>query len=279
MSPIRRYLSMAMGALSLLILGYIVAVAARSRPGTTTDDSLFEINSALDFDATRILAWIILAMATLGAVLFALGLTQRKPREDQKKRSLLGLIIGVVAFLLIVRYVQPLTQTFLEGSDPAEAAETLDQAPSDSSGSSGWLFSLLLAAVVAAALTRVGVSVRSAEAPFDTLEDPAVQEASIHARSPESIPAQLGDDPRSRVLAAYSRFEEDANATGVVRKSTETAGQHARRSSRDLGLDPAAVEGLTTSYSRTRFGFGEITQDEASAAERLSAELRQGMRR
>lgn len=266
MTPLRRYLSMAMGALTIVLLGYVAAVAARSRPGNSAEDPLFEMNSRLDLDLGRIVAWIVIVMAVLGFVLFALGVKQAKPKETRKKRSYLGLILGVIAFALIFRYVRPLADTLLNPEQVSGSEEAVDRVAPGPSGSSGWLFSLLVAAIVAAALTRVGLAVRDGDPSFE----PEVAASEAPTGEPVSRRAATnllprGSDPRSRILDAYSLFEDSAGSTGLTRKVTETANRHAARVARDLDLDPLDVSGLLRQYARARFGF--LAQDEADAAE------------
>lgn len=279
MKPARRYLSMAMAAVSLLLLGFVVAVAARSRPGSTADDPLFEMDSVLEFDATRILAWLIIAMTVLGAVLFALGVKQSKPKEGKRKRSILGLVLGVAAFFLILRYLQPLSQSLFDTAEVSEATDVVAQTTPEQSGrSSSWLFSLLVAAIIAAALTRVGLSAREGDVSFDPPdEDVALEPARLQSVGSTPSALALGTDARSRVLAAYAGFELAAAATGLPRKSTETANRHARRVGRELGLDPGEIGRLMSPYSRSRFGFRTVTHDEAELAETTSDQLRRKM--
>jgi hypothetical protein len=260
---------MALGAVTVLLLGFVVAVAARSRPGTSTDDPLFEVNSRLDLDISRIFAWIIVAMAVVGVVIFALGLQQAKPRQDRRKRSYLGLILGVIAFFLIFRYVRPLAETFFNPETVTGNDEAVDQVAPGSSGSSAWLFSLLLAAIVAAALTRVGVSVRDGD---PTLEPDLPREAVLPAPITSSRGHLLatGTDPRSRVLQAYLEFEETAAARGVPRRVTETANRHSIRVTRELGVDPTSVSRLANLYGRARFGFNPQSESTAIEAEGLA---------
>jgi hypothetical protein len=259
---------MALGAVTVLLLGFVVAVAARSRPGTSTDDPLFAVNSRLDLDISRIFAWIIVAMAVVGVVIFALGLQQAKPRQDRRKRSYLGLILGVIAFFLIFRYVRPLADTFFNPEATTANEEALDQVAPGSSGSSAWLFSLLLAAIVAAALTRVGVAVRDGD---PTLEPDLPRIAVLEAPKTSSQGHLLatGTDPRSRVLQAYLEFEETAAARGVPRRVTETANRHSIRVTRELGVDPTRVSRLGTLYGRARFGFTPQSESTAVEAEGL----------
>lgn len=274
MKPFRRYISMTMAAVSLLLLGFVVAVAARSRPGTADDDSLFEMNSPLEVDITRVLAWVIIAMAVMGAVLFAMGVKQAKPQEGRRKRSLLGLILGVVAFFLILRFLQPLSQSLFSNPPAPETPEAVAQASEQSGRSSSWIFSLLVAAVIAAALTRVGQLTREGDVSFDTSEAEVPAGAGpVQVLAPARTPLTLGVDPKSRVLAAYEQFEMAATSHGPARKSTETANRYARRAGKELGLDPTELRQLMNRYSRSRFGFRAIGREEAEGAEAASDRL------
>lgn len=270
MTPVRRYVSMALGAVTILLLGFVVAVAARSRPGTSTDDSLFEIDSRLDLDISRIFAWMIVVMAVLGVVLFALGLKQSKPRQNQRRRSYVGLVLGGIAFFLIFRYVRPLADTFFNPEAVSRNEEAIDQVSPGSRGSSGWLFSLLLAAIVAAALTRVGIAVRDG----DPMIEPEVSMARVLDAPDTSTRRPLilatGTDPGSRVLKAYLEFEDSAGHRGVARRPTETANRHSLRVVRDLGVDASSVERLVNIYGRARFGFKTQSESTAVEAERLA---------
>lgn len=273
MTPVRRYVSMALGAITILLLGFVVAVAARSRPGTSIDDPLFEVNSRLDLDLGRVVAWIVVVMAVIGAVLFALGLKQSKPRQDQRKRSYLGLILGVIAFVLIFRYVRPLADGLLNPEAVAGTEEVIDQVAPGSSGSSGWLFSLLLAAIIAAALTRVGIAVRDGDPALQPELVTATQSGMPITRNPGRFAHALGTDPRSRIFQAYARFEDHAGRDGVVRRATETANRHANRVVLELGLDPVGVSRLVGLYGRARFGLTSQNETTAAEAESLAGSL------
>ncbi len=273
MTPVRRYVSMALGALTILLLGFVVAVAARSRPGTSIDDPLFEVNSRLDLDLGRVVAWIVVVMAVIGAVLFALGLKQSKPRQDQRKRSYLGLILGVIAFVLIFRYVRPFADGLLNPEAVAGTEEAIDQVAPGSSGSSGWLFSLLLAAIVAAALTRVGIAVRDGDPALQPELATATQSGVPLTRNPGRLAHTLGNDPRSRIFQAYARFEDHAGRDGVVRRATETANRHANRVVLELGLDPVGVSRLVGLYGRARFGITNQNETAADEAEGLAGSV------
>lgn len=264
---------MGLGAISLILLGFVVAVAARSRPGGPGEESLLDVEIDLAFDLTRILAWIILITAIIGAVLFAVGVKQAKPRQEKKKRNIWA-VVGVAAALFVfIRYIQPFAAGLFEAADITETTDAaIEEGNPQASGSSAWLFSILFAAIVVAALTRVGLTVRGADASFDMPDPPEPALVGSSWRQ-AALPLPLGSDPRSRVLTAYSRFEHAANLKGVGRRSTETARRHASRAVRDLGVSGGDTSALIATYSLTRFGRAEITSVDAETAELLSAKL------
>ena len=277
MSQTRRFVSMVLGAISLLLLGFIVAVAARSRPGATGDDSLVSLDLDLDLDLGRLVGWVVFILAMLGAILFAFGVKQAKPHPDQRMRSILGVVLAVAVFYLVFRYFRPLADGLL-GPIESGSAEAGDGGGEAATGStSAWIFSLLVAAIVAAALTRVGLTVRDAEGDFfePEIEPPSTVESMSAPIHPRALP--LASDPRSRVLNAYYRFEESAGVQGVPRRATETAGRHARRAAKELGLAADRVNALMGRYSRTRFGQSGVTPEDAETAELISRQLTQEM--
>lgn len=273
MSRQRRLVSVVLGLVTLLSLGFVVAVAARSRPGGIGDDPLFEFDTNFDINLGQLLGWILIVLAVLGAVILVFAIKEVRPRRQERKRSYVGVVLGVLVFLLILRFLQPVAENF--AADPAGSGQgdASGNSPASGSGAAAWLFSLLVAAVIAAALTRVGMAARLTDAPFE--------ESSLEAVSPRRSPdamhspavLELGADPRSRVLSAYGRFEQTAAERGVARRATETAQRHARRAATELDLDLASVTGLMARYSRTRFGYGPVTEEDAEDAEEMSARL------
>ncbi len=269
----RRFISMALGALSLILLGFVVAVAARSRPGGPGEESLLDLEIDLAFDMTRILAWIILITAMVGAVLFAVGVKQAKPRQEKKKRNIWAIVAVAAALFVFIRYVRPFAAGLFEAADITETTEAaVEDVSPQSSGNSAWLFSILFAAIVVAALTRVGLTVRGAEASFDIPEapEPALVGSSWRRAA---MPLPLGSDPRSRVLNAYAKFEYAVSLKGVGRRSTETAQRHASRAVEELGMSRDDTSALIAAFSLTRFGRTEITSADAETAELLTAKL------
>lgn len=278
MSRQRRYVSVVLGLVTVLSLGLVVAVAARSRPGGPGDDPLFEFDPNFDLPLGQLVGWALVVLAVLGAIILVFAIKEVRPRRQERKRSYLGVILGALAFLLILRFLQPVAENFVADPGSATGADTNGDAVTTGGRAAAWLFSLLVAAVIAAALTRVGLAVRLADAPF---EDPAPEAAVSSHRPPDTgfRPAaiDLGTDARSRVLTAYGQFEQAAAARGLGRRATETAQRHARRTAIELDLDSVSVTGLMARYSRTRFGNGTVSDGDADEAEAMSSTLCRAM--
>lgn len=293
MSRQRRYVSVVLGLVTLLSLGFVVAVAARSRPGGSGDDPLFEFDANFDVDLGQLIGWTLIVLAVLGAIVLVFAIKEVRPRRQERKRSYAGVILGALVFLLILSFLQPVAENFVadpggmvEGDANGDLADPGGTAQGDANGdtatsgesAAAWLFSLLVAAVVAAALTRVGLAVRLADTPFDDSE-PEVAASSGRPSNTRLSPTALvlGTDARSRVLNAYGRFEQAAAGRRVGRRGTETAQRHARRTATELDLDLASVTRLMARYSRTRFGNGPVSDSEADEAEAMSSTLCRAM--
>ena len=276
MSRRRRLLSMVTAALAVLGLGFVVAVAARSLPGSTGDEPLLDFDFQVNFDLSPVFAWILLLVAVLGAVLFALGLRERQPRDFGTRRNLLGTLIGLILFVVIARWLRPAAEALLdEGAAVADSATEV-MADDGVGTAGGWLFSILLAAILAAALTRIGLSIRTVTSPFEPDERSPAAAAPLPIR-PASARRGLGDDPRSRILIAYEEFEDRLSRSGRPRDQAETTARHANRAAQELSLDADEVEGLVGHHARARFGSEPLTESEARAAEVSSARLRSGV--
>lgn len=273
MSRQRRYVSVALGLVTLLMLGFVVAVASRSRPGGPGDDPVFELDTRFSLDLGQLFAWILVILAVLGAILLVFAIKEVRPRRVERRRNYLGVILAVIVFFLIFRLFQPLAETLVGEQAPPDAADAPGDVGTSGGGPAVWLFSLLVAAVVAAALTRVGMAVRQADTSFDAPEPTPSQAGAMPRADSHSRVLELGVDPRSRILRAYQRFEDGAAAHGLARRATETANRHARRVAEEVGLSQRSTDDLMVRYSRTRFGFSHPTDDDAASAELLSAAL------
>ena len=273
MSRQRRYVSVGLGLVTLLTLGFVVAVASRSRPGGPEDDPVFELDTRFDINLGQFFAWILVILAILGAILLVFAIKEVRPRRVERRRNYLGVILVVIVFFLIYRLFQPLAETLVGEQGSPDAAEAPGEVGTSGGGPAVWLFSLLVAAVVAAALTRVGMAVRQADTSFEALEPTQSWASAAPRADPHSRVLELGVDPRSRILGAYQRFEDRAAEHGLARRATETANRHARRVARELGLNDRSTDDLMVRYSRTRFGFRTPTDDDAATAESLSSAL------
>lgn len=263
---------MVTGAVSLLALGAVVAVAAGSLPGGG-DEPLLEVGRRSSFDPTPVLAWIIVFLAMVGFVLWAMSLG--RPRSQQKggKRGVLAVLVGVVIFLVLLRLARPLAETLL--AEPPSAVDPLDAPVREAvgGGSQIWLFSLLLAGILAAALTRIGISLIVKAGPEESAGAGEVEIEPVIPEIPESVGRPLGDDPRSRVLRAYHRFESDLAAAGHPRGVSETTGRHARSAASSLGLDSDLVRTLVGLHAAARYGAPIPERAEADTAEHCAARL------
>ena len=276
MSRRRRLLSMFTASVAVLALGFVVAVASRTLPGASGGEPLFDFEFRPNLDLGPVVAWILLILAVLGAVLFALGLRQSQAREADRRRRILGTAIGLVFFVVIARWLRPAAEALLD--EGAAAADSATEVLGDDrvGTASGWLFTILLAAVLAATLTRIGLSIRTVPPAFRPDGEKAVTAIPVPARS-APMPRLLGDDPRSRILAAYVEFENRLAAVGRPRDESETTARHAWRVGRELNLDPDEVRVLVGHHSKARYGIAPPTKSDASAAERSASRLTAGM--
>jgi hypothetical protein len=271
---------MVTGSIAVLTFGFVVAVAAGSLPGSR-EDSRLEVAFRADFDPTPVLAWVLLLLALVGVMLFAMGMKQARPRKERGKRGVLIILLGVVVFVLLLNWVRPMADAWLEETPPTAGTAT-DIAgsgadPGDNAGEVAWLFGVLVAAVVAACLTAIGLKVTAAE----PAAQPGAQPAGEHDEGPppptsssRPIASSSGDDPRSRILTAYEQFETTLALAGHRRVETETTRRHAGRVATRLGLDRGQVDDLVELHAVARYGSAEPGSAEAGSAESLSAALR-----
>jgi hypothetical protein len=273
----RRLVAMTTAGAAVLGLGFVVSVASHSLPGGEESDLRFDMDFALDVDLSPILAWILLLLAVVGAVLFALGIGQARPRQDGRRRNSLALVIGLLVFIALYRWLRPAAEAIL--GEPQTTTETVEDVPAGGAGAAGgWLFTVLLAAVIAATLTRIGLSIHSAGLPFQVEARVATP---VHAprRRVASGALALGTDPRSRVLDAYHDFEEHLAAVGEPRPEHETTGRHARRMVGRFGLDSQLVETLVEKHLAARYDVNEPIEADAVSAEESSTRLQRDLPR
>jgi hypothetical protein len=265
---------MATAATAVLVLGFVVAVAAGSLPGNSESTPLLDLEVRTELDLTPVFAWVLLAMAVIGAVLMALGVRQTRPRQERNRRRILGSLIALVVFVVVFRWVRPAAEMLLEEGSALTESATDALGEGQARTASGWLFSLLLAAVVAAALTRIGLSINAAPPPLNA-DEPDVTEGVHEPVAAKRVIRSPGNDPRSRVLEAYQEFETGVEEAGQPRVPTETTGRHARRAGELLELDSGVVDALVTQHATARYASTEPALSDAETAELLSTQLRE----
>jgi hypothetical protein len=131
--------------------------------------------------------------------------------------------------------------------------------------------------VIAVALARVGLAIRSGAPPVlgQTEED---HPSPVAVEAPAPSPPKLGSDPRNRILGAYDDFEQRVGDAGLPREPAETAARHAGRAKAALGLAAEDLSVLSARFADARFGPAEPSVDDADEAESAATRLRQRIR-
>lgn len=267
-----RIISITLSAVGILALGFVVSVAAKSVPGRGAEEPLLDGAWRPGFDVTTVLTWLVLIAAVIGAVILALSTREPRPPGEQKRRGLMVLVLGIVVFALVARYMRSVAETILP--ETSEVIGEAEAAPIvDSAGSNVWLFSLLVAAIIVAALARVGMTIRSGAPPSQDLEAEA-DPSQPSVTDSYHVPPARGTDPRGRILGAYFDFERDAGEAGIPREPSETAARHAGRAHLALSLEDEEMERLSRHHADARFGPDEPSAEAASEAESAWQQLR-----
>jgi hypothetical protein len=263
-------------ALVVLALGFVVALAANSVPGRGVEDPILDVAWRPSFDLTTILAWLVVIAFVTGAVILILSAKQRGPRSERRRRhGLAVLVLGILVFAIVARLMRSISGTLVPETSEV-IGEVVEQPFAQDSGNAIWLLSLLVAAVVAIALTRVGLAIRSGAPP---IEDAPPPETPALVAGDHVSAVDHGDDPRGRVFRAYAHFEQALDEVGVIRAPAETAAHHVARAKATFDLGTRDVAVLSSRHAQARFGDHEPTLDEAMEAESASDRLRDKVRR
>jgi hypothetical protein len=277
MSRQRRLVSMLTGSIALGGLGFVVAVAAQSRPDGG-DEPWLDLAFRSDVDLSPILAWIVLIAVVVWAVLFALGLGSRPVKQQPRRRKVLGTLVALLLVVVVIRWLRPDVDIAL--LEPAPVGDSVAEQTETANGSwSGWTLFVLLAAVFAAALTRIGLSIGSAPISIqEEVENTTPEEFVLTPMRAEPRRRALGDDPASQILNAYGSFEDAVSNQGAPRLDTETESRHARRARRMLGLKRADVDILLRLHADTRYGDASPSRVEADQARDIVGRLLEEIR-
>jgi hypothetical protein len=82
----------------------------------------------------------------------------------------------------------------------------------------------------------------------------------------EQFELLLGGEPRNAIVAAWDRFEEQAERAGSARKLWETSSEFTLRLLDAVSAAPDAVSRLAALYREARFSEHEITESNRRAA-------------
>jgi hypothetical protein len=106
---------------------------------------------------------------------------------------------------------------------------------------------------------------------FDVLDDltPLVDE--MRRDAADQLELLLGGEPRNAIVAAWDRFEEQAERVGLARKLWETSSEFTLRLLDVVAAAPPAVARLAALYREARFSEHEINEGKRlTAVEALS---------
>ncbi|WP_151083046.1 DUF4129 domain-containing protein [Nocardioides cynanchi] len=107
---------------------------------------------------------------------------------------------------------------------------------------------------------------RAAVIDFDVLEDPAPLVDEMRRDAADQFALLLGGTPRNAIVAAWDRFEEQAERVGAARKLWETSSEFTLRLLDAVSAAPVAVTRLAALYREARFSEHEITEGNREAA-------------
>jgi hypothetical protein len=92
------------------------------------------------------------------------------------------------------------------------------------------------------------------------LDDPTPLIEEMRRDATEQFELLLGGKPRNAIVAAWDRFEEQAERIGSARKLWETSSEFTLRLLDAVSAPPAAVSRLAALYREARFSEHEITE-------------------
>jgi Domain of unknown function (DUF4129) len=101
---------------------------------------------------------------------------------------------------------------------------------------------------------------------FDVLADPTPLIEEMRRDATEQFELLLGGTPRNAIVAAWDRFEEQAERAGAARKLWETSSEFTLRLLDAVSAPPHAVSSLAALYREARFSEHEITESNRQAA-------------
>jgi hypothetical protein len=270
---------------AVLALVSVVAIAASGSTSRGTSDARGPSDSLLDAFFTL---WILGAVA--GGVLLVYGLMQRKAIAAElasgryRRTSLtafLALIVIIVGAIAVARRLN-LTRHApgaVEEQPPFNVGPSVPTTPDQKPtvvyepGISWFVVAIVVGLVLAAAIAYVLSRRRMA-----VLREPDLAEQLAAALDDAVDDLRSETDPRRAIIAAYARMERVLAASGVPRRTAETADEYLARVLLELAPGSDAVTRLTNLFSQAKFSHHEIDatmkEEAIDALEQVRDELR-----
>jgi len=273
-------------ALAVLTLVTVVGIAATGSTPRSSDRSRAPSDTLLDALFT-----LGLLAAAAGGVLLVYGLIQRKAIARElasgryRRRSLgawVGFVLTFTAIISIARYLN------LHRQPPANSQEEVIFGaghPGDRHGQTpagdyhpgiSWLAVGVVVGLAVAAIGAYVVSERRTRKARDPNDLLAEQLALALEHAVDDLRAEA--DPRRAIVAAYARMERVLAASGVPRRSAETADEYLGRVLRELAPGSDAVARLTELFTQAKFSHHDVDatmkEDAIQALEEIRDELR-----
>lgn len=280
-----RATGMALPALAVLTLVTVVGIAAAGSTPHGSDRSRAPSDTLLDALFTL---WLVAAAA--GGVLLVYGLTQRKAIAQQmaSRRYPRFTLASFLVFALLVAVV---VRLFGNAWRPF-GRETANEEPTFGTGQAGidrpthqpvvdyqpgisWLVVAAVVVLAGAAVTAYAISRRRPGKSTNPDEELTEQLALALDAALDDLRAEA--DPRRAIVAAYARMERVLGASGVPRRSAETADEYLGRVLRELAPGSDAVARLTDLFTQAKFSHHDVDatmkEDAIQALEQVRDEL------
>ena len=213
---------------------------------------------------------ILYVAVVVGLLVFAVATNVQRPTKTPERRSQWK-VLFVLVLLVLLATVFPRRDADDVAPDepeaPVEAAEPVaERDPVVGRNELLPLLAILVSAVGVLVWTK-----RRIERPENEVESLALG-SELEPLIREVIGGlELGTDPRSSVIRAYSQLEEALGAHGGPRRATETPMEHIRRALAHLSIDTTPVLQLARLYEVARFSDHAISiEDQRRAIEGLN---------
>lgn len=275
MSPVATVLIVALSGLT-------VAAAAHRLPGGTATSQ-----GTVAIDLNRILLWVSAFFVVIGVLGAQLG-RQRTDRARLRQRRMwpatLALALILVALAALSPFIEEVDPPIVEDAaqfavPPGDAADAPEEQAPPPIAPPSPLVIILSAVVLSGLLLHRALAGRREGADISVEEGGEPTDPAERSPAWSDPPLALSGSPRHRVLAAYARFESEADGAGTGRAAWETALAHARRVASEQGLDGDTVEELALLYYRARFSAAEVEEADAERARLLDDTLEARLRR